>query len=85
MECSECNIETKKARPVNGGILCNSCHRNYNKNILKVEVMRLVKSYETETYPGGVGSVFRCVESSSYLGLVYDIVELISKSGRESV
>ena len=85
MECSECNIETRFARPVSGGILCNSCHRNYNKSILKVEVMRLVKSYEVETYPKGVGSVFRCIESSSYCGLVYDIVELISKSGRESV
>ena len=78
MTCSECNIETKKARPVNGGILCNSCHHNYNRNILEIEVMQLIRNHETETYPRGVGSIFRCIKSDNYSRLADSIIELLT-------
>jgi hypothetical protein len=74
MECSECKITTKYARPVNGGILCNRCHLSFIQNNKIEQITEILKSYETTTYPRGVGSVFRCIESHNYRSISEQIV-----------
>ena len=73
MKCSECKLETTKARPVNGSILCNRCHLLFIHNNKIKQVMDILNSYETETYPRGVGSVFRCIKDHNYRSIAEEI------------
>jgi hypothetical protein len=79
MECSGCKITTKFARPVNGGILCTSCHKLFIKDNKIEQIMDILNSHERTTYPRGVGSVFRCIESHNYRSIAEQLLILTTK------
>lgn len=42
------------------------------------EILRIIESYERTTYPRGVGSVFRCIESEDYRSLAQALMKSLS-------
>lgn len=40
------------------------------------DIVNILEAYETTTYPGGVGSTFRCIKTSSYWDIAKQINEL---------
>ena len=44
---------------------------------MSTKIKDIIKQHETETYPNGVGSIFRCIESNRYQSLEEKIKEVI--------
>lgn len=44
---------------------------------MEEKILEIIRSYETTTYPRGVGSVFRCVESHNYSSIAKSIKNLL--------
>lgn len=42
-------------------------------------ILDVIKSYQSETYPKGVGSIFRCIKSDRFESLEADIKKVILK------
>ena len=43
------------------------------------EILAIIQSHESLTFPNGVGSSFRCVESDDYQNVAHEIFELINR------
>jgi len=48
-----------------------------NKQHEKEDIIKIIRAYETETYPNGVGSCYRRLESSNYDKVADKILKLI--------
>jgi len=45
----------------------------------EADILQIIKSHESLTFPNGVGSTNRCINHSSYDSLAKDIVELVNR------
>lgn len=45
----------------------------------KEDIIQILRNHETETYPNGVGSIFRCIKNSRYNSIANQIINKLNK------
>ena len=44
-------------------------------NLTRENIIKILRKHQTETYPEGVGSIFRCITSDSYGAIADEIIK----------